>query len=62
MRKVKLILEDGTAFEGKSFGYEKSIAGEVVFYTAMTVRYPRPKPHRPFLHRPDPGFNLSPYR
>ncbi len=36
MRKVKLILEDGTVFEGKSFGYEKSVAGEVVFYTAMT--------------------------
>ena len=36
MRKVRLILEDGTSFEGKSFGYEKSIAGEVVFYTAMT--------------------------
>jgi len=36
MQKVRLILEDGTTFEGKSFGYEKSIAGEVVFYTAMT--------------------------
>lgn len=36
IRKVRLILEDGTTFEGKSFGYEKSIAGEVVFYTAMT--------------------------
>jgi len=36
MRKVKLILEDGTTFEGKSFGYEKSVTGEVVFYTAMT--------------------------
>jgi len=35
-RKVRLILEDGTTFEGKSFGYEKSVAGEVVFYTAMT--------------------------
>ncbi len=35
-RKVSLVLEDGTRFEGKSFGYEKSIAGEVVFYTAMT--------------------------
>ena len=30
MRKVKLILEDGTVLEGKSFGYEKSVAGEVV--------------------------------
>jgi len=36
VQKAKLILEDGTVFEGKSFGYEKSIAGEVVFYTAMT--------------------------
>ena len=36
LRKVRLILEDGTTFEGKSFGYEKSAAGEVVFYTAMT--------------------------
>ena len=35
-KKVSLVLEDGTCFEGKSFGYEKSIAGEVVFYTAMT--------------------------
>lgn len=34
--KAKLILEDGTVFEGKSFGYEKSAAGEVVFYTGMT--------------------------
>lgn len=35
-RKVSLILEDGTRFEGKSFGYDKSVSGEVVFYTAMT--------------------------
>lgn len=33
---VKLILENGTEFVGKSFGYEKSVAGEVVFNTAMT--------------------------
>ena len=39
LRKVKLILEDGTEFIGKSFGSEKSVAGEVVFYTAM-VGYP----------------------
>jgi carbamoyl-phosphate synthase small subunit len=31
-----LILEDGTTFHGKSFGYEGSTAGEVVFNTAMT--------------------------
>lgn len=34
--RAKLILEDGSVFEGKSFGYEKSAAGEVVFYTGMT--------------------------
>ncbi|TKG89077.1 carbamoyl-phosphate synthase (glutamine-hydrolyzing) small subunit [Puteibacter caeruleilacunae] len=35
-KNIKLVLEDGTEFKGKSFGYEKSVAGEVVFYTAMT--------------------------
>jgi len=35
-RKAYLLLEDGTLFEGKSFGYEASAAGEVVFNTAMT--------------------------
>lgn len=35
-QKVKLILEDNTAFEGKPFGAEKAISGEVVFNTAMT--------------------------
>lgn len=39
MRSVTLILDDGSRFCGKSFGYEKSIAGEVVFNTAM-VGYP----------------------
>lgn len=34
--RCRLILEDGTVFEGKSFGYEGSTAGEVVFNTAMT--------------------------
>ncbi len=34
-----LILEDGTIFEGRSFGYEGAIAGEVVFSTGM-VGYP----------------------
>lgn len=33
---AKLILEDGTVISGKSFGYEESTAGEVVFNTAMT--------------------------
>lgn len=36
MRNVTLILDDGTRFHGKSFGYEKPVAGEVVFNTAMT--------------------------
>jgi carbamoyl-phosphate synthase small subunit len=33
---VKLTLEDGTVFTGKSFGAVKPVAGEVVFNTAMT--------------------------
>ena len=36
MRNVTLILDDGSRFPGKSFGYEKPVAGEVVFNTAMT--------------------------
>ena len=39
MRKVTLVLDDGTKFHGKSFGYEKPVAGEVVFNTAM-MGYP----------------------
>jgi carbamoyl-phosphate synthase small subunit len=35
-KPIKLVLEDGSTFHGKSFGYEDSIAGEVVFNTAMT--------------------------
>lgn len=38
-KSVKLVLENGTVFEGMSFGYEKSTAGEIVFNTAM-VGYP----------------------
>jgi len=34
--KIRLELEDGSSFEGSSFGYEGSVAGEVVFNTAMT--------------------------
>ena len=34
-----LVLEDGTRFEGTSFGYEDACAGEVVFCTGM-VGYP----------------------
>ena len=36
IKPIKLILEDGTILEGKSFGAETSISGEVVFNTAMT--------------------------
>ena len=36
LKNIKLVLEDGTVFEGKSFGFHKSVAGEVVFNTAMT--------------------------
>ncbi len=34
--KVKITLEDGTVFHGKSFGAPVAAAGEVVFNTAMT--------------------------
>lgn len=33
---MKLILKDGTIFEGESFGAEVNVAGEVVFNTGMT--------------------------
>lgn len=36
MKNVTLILDDGSRFTGKSFGYDKPVAGEVVFNTAMT--------------------------
>ncbi|MBR1839416.1 MAG: glutamine-hydrolyzing carbamoyl-phosphate synthase small subunit [Prevotella sp.] len=39
MRNVTLLLQDGTKFHGKSFGYDKPVAGEVVFNTAM-MGYP----------------------
>ena len=39
MKDVTLVLEDGTKFEGKSFGYDAPVAGEVVFNTAM-MGYP----------------------
>jgi carbamoyl-phosphate synthase small subunit len=35
-RNCQLILDDGSRFHGKSFGFEKPVAGEVVFNTAMT--------------------------
>ena len=39
MKKVTLLLQDGTKFHGESFGYDKPVAGEVVFNTAM-MGYP----------------------
>ena len=33
---AKLVLKNGKEFEGKSFGYDGSVAGEVVFATGMT--------------------------
>jgi len=38
-KTMKLVLDDGTTFCGKSFGYENPTSGEVVFNTAM-VGYP----------------------
>jgi carbamoyl-phosphate synthase small subunit len=38
-RQGALLLEDGTMFEGISFGYPQEVAGEVVFCTGM-VGYP----------------------
>ncbi|MDR0419805.1 MAG: glutamine-hydrolyzing carbamoyl-phosphate synthase small subunit [Prevotellaceae bacterium] len=38
-KDVQLVLDDGTIFNGKSFGYEQSSAGEIVFNTGM-VGYP----------------------
>lgn len=34
--KARLILQDGTVFEGKAFGHLKDSVGEVVFNTSMT--------------------------
>ena len=34
--KARLILEDGTVFKGKAFGYLEESVGEVVFNTSMT--------------------------
>ena len=36
MREARLILDDGSQFVGRSFGYEADTTGEVVFNTAMT--------------------------
>ncbi len=37
--RVKLVLKNGLEFEGRSFGYQSSVAGELVFSTGM-VGYP----------------------
>jgi len=34
--KAKILLQDGTLLEGKSFGAEKTVFGEIVFNTGMT--------------------------
>ncbi|WHH59537.1 carbamoyl phosphate synthase small subunit [Petroclostridium sp. X23] len=36
MKKAILVLEDGTIFEGSSFGMEGDVIGEIVFNTGMT--------------------------
>ncbi|MDR1380097.1 MAG: carbamoyl-phosphate synthase (glutamine-hydrolyzing) small subunit, partial [Tannerella sp.] len=36
LTKATLILDDGSKYEGFSFGAEKSVTGEVVFNTAMS--------------------------
>lgn len=37
--KASLVLRDGVTFDGYNFGYDESVAGEVVFATGM-VGYP----------------------
>ena len=39
IKKIKLVLQDGSVFYGYSFGAKKSTAGEVVFNTGM-MGYP----------------------
>jgi len=39
VKKTALILEDGTQYEGFSFGQERSVSGEVVFNTGMVGYY-----------------------
>ena len=36
MSKAYLILENGAVFEGRQFGYDAEVVGEIVFTTAMT--------------------------
>ena len=56
-RTATLMLDDGTVFRGYSFGYERPVAGEVVFNTAMTG-YPESLTD-PFVRRPVDGVDLS---
>ena len=35
-KNAQIVLEDGSVLKGKSFGYEASTSGEIVFNTAMT--------------------------
>ena len=35
-KTATLVLDDGSMFRGFSFGFDKAVAGEVVFNTAMT--------------------------
>lgn len=39
-KRAWIVLEDGTVFEGKAFGYPKNVIGEIVFNTGM-VGYPQ---------------------
>jgi carbamoylphosphate synthase small subunit len=36
MRDARLLLDDGTAFDGHGFGADRPVRGEVVFNTGMT--------------------------
>jgi len=36
MKKINLVLQDGSIYEGFSFGHYKDVVGEVVFNTSMT--------------------------
>ena len=36
LKKARLVLQDGTVYEGTSFGYEKSVSGEVVWMMRKT--------------------------
>ena len=36
-KTATLVLDDGSMFHGFSFGFDKAVAGEVVFNTAMTL-------------------------